>query len=290
MRGLTDSVGMAGTLSHETLSEAGHLRPSVRLAGRLAALLLAALIAFGAVACSEAGNDEPDPSAAAASASKPFAWPGGPHSVARLEVAGFGEIEIELYPELAPGTVANFEKLASEGFYDGTSFHRVIPGFMVQGGDPNTRDANPQNDGRGGPGYAIDDELSDAPHERGVLSMANTGRPNTGGSQFFIMHGDAPHLDGRHTVFGRVRSGLDVVDAVAAVEIDEHGRFGPKQRPIEPVVLERVTIERPPTTTTEGDLQAEPRADARRESASRASDASDRSARRCAAGGREQRA
>ncbi len=119
-----------------------------------------------------------------------------------------GTIELELYPEHAPKTVNNFVFLAEEGFYDGVAFHRVIDNFMIQGGDPT-------GTGRGGPGYTFEDELDGNPltHERGALSMANAG-PNTNGSQFFITHAPQPHLDGRHTVFGKVIDGLDVVDAI----------------------------------------------------------------------------
>jgi peptidyl-prolyl cis-trans isomerase B (cyclophilin B) len=119
-----------------------------------------------------------------------------------------GAIELELYPEHAPVTVNNFVFLARESFYDGTIFHRVISDFMIQGGDPT-------GTGRGGPGYRFQDEFDNNPlrHERGVISMANAG-PATNGSQFFITHGPQPHLDGRHTVFGKVVSGQDVVDAV----------------------------------------------------------------------------
>jgi peptidyl-prolyl cis-trans isomerase B (cyclophilin B) len=119
-----------------------------------------------------------------------------------------GTITLELYPEHAPKTVNNFAFLAGEGFYDGTVFHRVIPNFMVQGGDPT-------GTGRGGPGYKFEDETRGNPlrHERGVISMANAG-PNTNGSQFFITHDPQPHLDGRHTVFGKVTDGMDVVDAI----------------------------------------------------------------------------
>jgi len=120
-----------------------------------------------------------------------------------------GEIMLELYPQHAPQTVNNFVFLAQQGFYDGTVFHRVIPNFMVQGGDPT-------GTGRGGPGYRFADEVKDNPlkHESKVLSMANAG-PNTNGSQFFITHAPQPHLDGRHTVFGKVTAGADVVDAIA---------------------------------------------------------------------------
>lgn len=119
-----------------------------------------------------------------------------------------GTIELELYPEHAPVTVNNFVFLAGEGFYDGTKFHRVISNFMIQGGDPT-------GTGRGGPGYRFADETRNNPlrHEAKVISMANAG-PNTNGSQFFITHAPQPHLDGKHTVFGKVTAGADVVDAI----------------------------------------------------------------------------
>ena len=119
-----------------------------------------------------------------------------------------GTIELELYPQHAPKTVNNFIFLAREGFYDGVIFHRVIDSFMIQGGDPTGA-------GRGGPGYKFEDETRGNPlrHERGVISMANAG-PNTNGSQFFITHAPQPHLDGKHTVFGKVVAGQDVVDAI----------------------------------------------------------------------------
>jgi len=119
-----------------------------------------------------------------------------------------GPIRVELYPQKAPLTVANFVNLAKHGFYDGLSFHRVIPDFMIQGGCP-------EGSGRGGPGYRFEDETSNGvSHDRGVLSMANAG-PNTNGSQFFITHVPTPWLDGKHTVFGKVIDGLEVVDSVA---------------------------------------------------------------------------
>ena len=119
-----------------------------------------------------------------------------------------GPIKVELYPDKAPLTVANFVNLVRRGFYDGLNFHRVIPDFMIQGGCP-------EGSGRGGPGYKFEDEANNGVrHERGVLSMANAG-PNTNGSQFFITHVATPWLDGKHTVFGKVVEGLDVVDKVA---------------------------------------------------------------------------
>ena len=117
-----------------------------------------------------------------------------------------GDIEITLRADKTPITVDNFVKLARDGFYDGTTFHRVLSGFMAQGGDPT-------GTGRGGPGYAIQDEFTDLDHERGVISMANSG-PNSGGSQFFITYVPTPHLNGKHTVFGKVTAGMDVADSL----------------------------------------------------------------------------
>ncbi len=124
---------------------------------------------------------------------------------AKIETA-HGTLTIELFEKDAPGTVANFEKLTKEGFYDGLTFHRVIPNFMIQGGCPN-------GTGTGGPGYKIPCEINANKHLRGTLSMAHAG-PNTGGSQFFICHAPQPHLDGVHTVFGQVTDGLEIVDKV----------------------------------------------------------------------------
>jgi cyclophilin family peptidyl-prolyl cis-trans isomerase len=140
-----------------------------------------------------------------------------------------GSIEVELYPEDAPKTVENFTRLATEGFYDGVSFHRVIPDFMIQGGCP-------RGDGTGGPGYTFADEPNEHRVERGALAMANAG-PNTNGSQFFIVTADAcPWLDGKHTVFGRVTAGQDVVDRISLVARDA------RDRPLEPVLIESVTV------------------------------------------------
>ena len=134
-----------------------------------------------------------------------------------------GVIEAELYPEIAPITVKNFEELAEKKFYDGLIFHRVIPGFMIQGGCP-------YGTGTGGPGYQIKGEFAangvknDLKHTRGVLSMARAMHPNSAGSQFFIMHADAPHLDGQYAAFGKVVSGMDVVDKIASVRTDFRDR------------------------------------------------------------------
>jgi cyclophilin family peptidyl-prolyl cis-trans isomerase len=140
-----------------------------------------------------------------------------------------GAIEIELHDEAAPTTVGNFRKLAGDGFYDGVVFHRVIPDFMIQGGDPT-------GTGSGGPGYTFEDEFNDHPVARGALAMANAG-PNTNGSQFFIVTaGACPWLDGKHTVFGQVTNGMDVVDAISQAET------GPGDKPLEDVVIERVDL------------------------------------------------
>ena len=140
-----------------------------------------------------------------------------------------GDITFELFDEDAPKTVENFTKLARDGFYDGVVFHRVIPDFMIQGGDPT-------GTGSGGPGYQFEDEFNEHRVERGALAMANAG-PNTNGSQFFIVTADAcPWLDGKHTVFGRVTSGMDVVDAISALDTDA------SDRPQEAAVMERVEV------------------------------------------------
>jgi len=127
-----------------------------------------------------------------------------------------GSIEIEFLPDKAPGHVENFLKLAREGFYDGTTFHRVIPGFMIQGGCPNTKDASGSKAGHGtgGPGYNVDAEFNDTTHARGVVSMARAQDPNSAGSQFFVCVKDSTFLDGQYTAFGRVVKGMEVADAI----------------------------------------------------------------------------
>jgi cyclophilin family peptidyl-prolyl cis-trans isomerase len=140
-----------------------------------------------------------------------------------------GDVELELFPEDAPKTVENFTKLASEGFYDGLIFHRVIPDFMIQGGCP-------LGTGSGGPGYSFEDEINEHKIERGALAMANAG-PNTNGSQFFIVTTEAaPWLDGKHTVFGMVTSGQDVVDRISTADRDA------RDRPREPITIDSVEL------------------------------------------------
>jgi cyclophilin family peptidyl-prolyl cis-trans isomerase len=140
-----------------------------------------------------------------------------------------GAIEIELFDDDAPKTVENFKKLANDGFYNGVIFHRVIPDFMIQGGDPT-------GTGTGGPGYQFEDEFNHHKVERGALAMANAG-PNTNGSQFFIVTAEAtPWLDGKHTVFGKVTSGMDVVDTIEQTETD------PRDKPLEEMRIESISI------------------------------------------------
>lgn len=147
-----------------------------------------------------------------------------------------GIFKAELYPEIAPNTVNNFISLVKKGFYDGTIFHRVIPGFMIQGGDP-------EGSGMGGPGYGIKGEFAangfqnDLRHTRGVLSMARSMRPNSAGSQFFVMVADAPHLDGQYAAFGKVIEGMETADAIVSAKRDY------SDRPYEDQIMEKVTVE-----------------------------------------------
>ena len=156
--------------------------------------------------------------------------------IVRITMDSGKVIRLELYPETAPLTVENFLDLVKKGFYNGLTFHRIISGFMIQGGDP---DGN----GMGGPGYSIKGEIKsngvDNPlkHEKGVISMARSMDPNSAGSQFFIMHEAAPHLDGQYAAFGKVIEGLDVVDEIASVET------GFQDAPVEKVIMEKVEVE-----------------------------------------------
>ena len=153
-----------------------------------------------------------------------------------IEMKNGKKIKIELYPDIAPISCENFEKLVKSGFYDGLAFHRVIPGFMIQGGCP-------KGNGTGGPGWNIKGEFSsngvknDLKHTRGVLSMARSMAPDSAGSQFFIMHDDAPHLDGQYAAFGKVVEGMEVVDEIAETATDF------RDMPLDPQIMEKVTIE-----------------------------------------------
>jgi peptidyl-prolyl cis-trans isomerase B (cyclophilin B) len=153
-----------------------------------------------------------------------------------MELSNGGTLKIELYPEFAPKTTANFLKLAKEGFYDGLLFHRVIKGFMIQGGDPN-------GVGTGGPGYSIAGEFSSngfaantLKHTRGTLSMARSSHPDSAGSQFFIMHADAAHLDGQYAAFGRVTEGMEFVDKIAEAQTARN------DKPIEPQSIKKIIV------------------------------------------------
>jgi peptidyl-prolyl cis-trans isomerase B (cyclophilin B) len=153
-----------------------------------------------------------------------------PNEVAVVETTA-GSMVLELWPDVAPGTVENFKKLANDGFYDGTCFHRIVKGFMIQGGDPLTKDASREPVwGTGGPGYQIKAEFSDRPHGRGVLSMARSRDPNSAGSQFFICLADARFLDGQYTAFGQLTQGDDVLEAIGGTPVSE-APGGEKSRP-----------------------------------------------------------
>jgi peptidyl-prolyl cis-trans isomerase B (cyclophilin B) len=148
-----------------------------------------------------------------------------------------GEMVLEFYPDVAPKHVENFKKLARKGFYDGTCFHRVIKGFMIQGGDPNTKDESKQASwGTGGPGYSVNAEFNSKPHVRGTLSMARSQDPNSAGSQFFICHGAPSFLDGQYTVFGQLIKGDEVLEKIATTATE-----GP-DRPVKRMGIESVKI------------------------------------------------
>lgn len=150
----------------------------------------------------------------------------GPRAIIKTK---FGDIEVKFLPDVAPKHVANFIKLAKDGFYNGTIFHRVIPGFMIQGGDPNTKDSLKKDTyGQGGPGYSIKAEFSDMPHKRGTVSMARANDPDTAGSQFFIVVEDSRFLDNKYSVFGEVVRGIGVTDKIVNLPRDE--RDNPKER------------------------------------------------------------
>ena len=156
--------------------------------------------------------------------------------IVTITIRDLGDIKCELYPEIAPITVENFVKLASQGFYNGLTFHRVIPGFMIQGGCPD-------GTGMGGPGYHIKGEFAsngvanNLKHSRGVISMARAMDPDSAGSQFFIMHEDAPHLDGSYAAFGKVTEGIEIVDKIAETRTDYN------DKPLEPQIIEVMTVQ-----------------------------------------------
>lgn len=161
-----------------------------------------------------------------------------PNPVVTIEMDNGDKMKVELYPVVAPNTVNNFVSLVEKGFYDGIIFHRVIPGFMLQGGDPT-------GTGTGGPGYAIPGEFesngfeNNLKHDRGVISMARSQSPDSAGSQFFLMHEDSPHLDGSYAAFGKVIEGIEIVDKIASVETTG----APQDRPLEEQKMKKVTVE-----------------------------------------------
>lgn len=162
------------------------------------------------------------------------------HEVAVLKTS-YGEITISFWSDVAPATVENFKKLARAGFYDGTAFHRIIKGFMIQGGCPNTKEGETGMPGTGGPGYKIKAEFNAKSHVRGVISMARSAHPDSAGSQFFLCHGDAKFLDKQYTAFGQLTAGDDVLERIANVPT-KSGGGGEKSTPIERVALESVKI------------------------------------------------
>ncbi|MCL1829295.1 MAG: peptidylprolyl isomerase [Oscillospiraceae bacterium] len=159
-----------------------------------------------------------------------------PNPIVTIELENGGVIRAELYPEIAPNSVNNFISLIKKGYYDGIIFHRVIRGFMIQGGCP-------EGTGAGGPGYSVKGEFADngfkndLRHDKGVLSMARTSIPDSAGSQFFIVHEKAPHLDGQYAAFGKVTEGMEVVDSIAETQTDR------SDRPASPQIMKRVTVD-----------------------------------------------
>ncbi len=156
----------------------------------------------------------------------------------RLETTA-GDMTLELLSDVAPKHAENFVKLTRDGFYDGTRFHRVIPGFMIQGGDPNTKEDDSRRWGTGGPGWTVDAEFNDTHHERGILSMARSQDPNSAGSQFFVCHGEAGFLDKQYTAFGKLLDGFDVLDEIANAPTKAGGEGS---TPESPVAIKRAVI------------------------------------------------
>lgn len=201
----------------------------------LAALLMLSVFAFAG--CSSDKTDENNNDESASDTTTDSAYP-----VATITVKDYGVMKIELYNDKAPNTVLNFISLANKGFYNGLTFHRVYKGFMIQGGCP---------DGTGGgdPGYSIKGEFSgngvenDLAHTRGVISMARSKSPDSAGSQFFIMHQDAPHLDGQYAAFGKVIEGLDVLDKIADAEVTLNMSSGEMSTPVTKIIIESITVD-----------------------------------------------
>jgi cyclophilin family peptidyl-prolyl cis-trans isomerase len=180
-----------------------------------------------------ATDTAPMTSAAPAAEEKPMS--AYENKIAELHTTA-GQINLRFFPDVAPGHVRNFIDLSSSGFYAGTKFHRVIPGFVIQGGDPNTKAGDPSTWGTGGSPNRLKAEFSSIPHKRGILSMARSGHPDSGSSQFFICVADVPSLDNQYTVFGEVTEGMDVVDKIV------NARTGAQDRPLEPVAITKVVV------------------------------------------------
>jgi peptidyl-prolyl cis-trans isomerase B (cyclophilin B) len=202
-------------------------------------------LALGLTACSESKEASPD-SKSPVSTNKVSVTDTNKVSANTNEVAVIktsdGEMVIEFWPDAAPKTVENFKTLAKKGYYDGTAFHRIIKGFMIQGGDPNTKNLSaPESYGQGGPGYTVPDEFTDRAHVRGVISMANTGMPNSGGSQFFICLADVSQLNGKYSAFGKLIKGDDVLEKIGNTPVGPSSRGEPSV-PQTRVVLESIKI------------------------------------------------
>jgi len=201
-----------------------------------AAIVLLIAVFISGVSFAQEGSkvQSKQPAPAKGKAATPAAEP---DEVAVMDT-NYGTFVLEFFPKDAPNHVRNFKKLARSGFYDGTRFHRVIKGFMIQGGDPLTKDTDPRNDGTGDPGYTINAEFNSRPHLKGTLSMARAASPNSAGSQFFVCLDAKPFLDGQYTVFGQVLKGMGVVEKIGNVPVK-----GPEpSMPVEPVWLKKVTI------------------------------------------------
>jgi len=201
------------------------------------------MLVAGAASADDAMTKAPAAKAAkpAAKAMKP-AMKGTADEVGVLDTSK-GRMVVEFWEKDAPMTVANFKKLARQSYFDGTGFHRIMKGFMIQGGDPKSKNPSAADLGTGGPGYTIKDEFNSHPHVKGVLSMANTGTPNSAGSQFFVMHGTAPTLDGHYTAFGHLISGMDVLDKIANSPTGPNPSMpGENSKPMEWTTLKSVKI------------------------------------------------
>jgi peptidyl-prolyl cis-trans isomerase B (cyclophilin B) len=200
-------------------------------------------LVFGlAAGCNNAGSADQAASSSATATNAPASASGSAKEVAVIKTSQ-GEMVVEFWPDVAPKTVENFKTLAKKGFYDGTAFHRIVKGFMIQGGDPLTKDPGAEAQyGSGGPGYSINAEFNDRPHVRGVISMARSGDPNSAGSQFFICLADASSLNHQYTAFGKLIKGDDVLGKLgdSEVTLDAHGRE--RSKPVQRQGVESIKI------------------------------------------------